>query len=117
VQAERKLFISTNEKVEVDDVSVNIKPLEDRILVKTLDAEQTTASGLVIPDTAKEKPQEGEVIAVGPGRFNEDGDERVPMDISVGDKVIYSKYGGTEVKYSGEEYLILSARDVLAIVG
>jgi chaperonin GroES len=103
--------------VEVDDVSVNIKPLEDRILVKTLDAEQTTASGLVIPDTAKEKPQEGEVIAVGPGRFNEDGDERVPMDISVGDKVIYSKYGGTEVKYSGVEYLILSARDVLAIVG
>ena len=97
-------------------MSVNIKPLEDRIVVKQLDAEQTTASGLVIPDTAKEKPQEGEVIAVGPGRFNEDGDERIPMDITVGDKVIYSKYGGTEVKYSGEEYLILSARDVLAIV-
>jgi chaperonin GroES len=105
------------EKVEVDIVSVNIKPLEDRIVVKPLDAEQTTASGLVIPDTAKEKPQEGEVIAVGPGRFNEDGDERIPMDITVGDKVIYSKYGGTEVKYSGEEYLILSGRDVLAIVG
>ena len=98
-------------------MSVNIKPLEDRILVKPLDAEQTTASGLVIPDTAKEKPQEGEVIAVGPGRFNEDGDERIPLDISVGDKVIYSKYGGTEVKYGGEEYLILSGRDVLAIVG
>ncbi|MBC2961115.1 MULTISPECIES: co-chaperone GroES [Nocardioides] len=97
-------------------MSVNIKPLEDRIVVKPLDAEQTTASGLVIPDTAKEKPQEGEVVAVGPGRFNDDGDERVPMDISVGDKVIYSKYGGTEVKYSGEEFLILSARDVLAIV-
>ena len=97
-------------------MSVNIKPLEDRIVVKALDAEQTTASGLVIPDTAKEKPQEGEVIAVGPGRFNEDGDERIPMDISVGDKVIYSKYGGTEVKYAGEEYLILSARDVLAVV-
>ncbi len=97
-------------------MSVNIKPLEDRIVVQPLDAEQTTASGLVIPDTAKEKPQEGEVIAVGPGRFNEDGDERIPMDISVGDKVIYSKYGGTEVKYGGEEYLILSARDVLAIV-
>jgi len=97
-------------------VSVNIKPLEDRILVQTLDAEQTTASGLVIPDTAKEKPQEGEVIAVGPGRWNEDGDERIPLDISVGDKVIYSKYGGTEVKYSGEEYLILSARDVLAVI-
>ncbi|HET7350425.1 MAG TPA: co-chaperone GroES [Marmoricola sp.] len=97
-------------------MSVNIKPLEDRIVVQPLDAEQTTASGLVIPDTAKEKPQEGEVIAVGPGRFNEDGDERIPMDISVGDKVIYSKYGGTEVKYGGDEFLILSARDVLAIV-
>ena len=97
-------------------MSVNIKPLEDRILVQPIDAEQTTASGLVIPDTAKEKPQEGEVVAIGPGRFNEDGDERVPMDISVGDKVIYSKYGGTEVKYGGEEYLILSARDVLAVI-
>jgi len=97
-------------------VSVNIKPLEDRIVVKPLDAEETTASGLVIPDTAKEKPQEGEVVAVGPGRFNEDGDDRIPMDVSVGDKVIYSKYGGTEVKYGGDEFLILSARDVLAIV-
>jgi len=97
-------------------VSVNIKPLEDRIVVKPLDAEQTTASGLVIPDTAKEKPQEGEVLAVGPGRWNEDGDERIPLDIAVGDKVIYSKYGGTEVKYAGQEYLILSGRDVLAVV-
>jgi chaperonin GroES len=95
-------------------VSVTIKPLEDRILVKTVEAEQTTASGLVIPDTAKEKPQEGEVLAVGPGRF-EDG-QRLPLDIQVGDKVIYSKYGGTEVKYDGQEYLLLSARDVLAIV-
>jgi chaperonin GroES len=85
-------------------------------VVRPLEAEQTTASGLVIPDTAKEKPQEGEVMAVGPGRFNEDGDERIPMDISVGDKVIYSKYGGTEVKYGGDELLILSARDVLAVV-
>ncbi len=97
-------------------MSVTIKPLEDRIVVKTLEAEQTTASGLVIPDTAKEKPQEGEVINVGPGRFNEDGDERVPLDISVGDIVVFSKYGGTEVKYDGQEYLILSARDVLAVV-
>jgi chaperonin GroES len=95
-------------------VSVSIKPLEDRIVVKPLDAEQTTASGLVIPDTAKEKPQEGEVLAVGPGRF-EDGN-RVPVDVKVGDKVVYSKYGGTEVKYEGEEYLILSARDVLAVI-
>ncbi len=97
-------------------MSVTIKPLEDRILVQTLDAEQTTASGLVIPDTAKEKPQEGKVLAVGPGRFDEDGDKRIPLDIKVDDVVIYSKYGGTEVKYDGQEYLILSARDVLAIV-
>ena len=95
-------------------MSVSITPLEDRVLVRPLDVEQTTASGLVIPDTAKEKPQEGEVLAVGPGRF-EDG-QRLPLDIQVGDKVIYSKYGGTEVKYDGQEYLLLSARDVLAVV-
>jgi len=93
---------------------VAIKPLEDRIVVQAVDAESTTASGLVIPDTAKEKPQEGMVLAVGPGRF-EDG-TRVPLDVKVGDKVLYSKYGGTEVKYSGEEYLVLSARDVLAVI-
>ena len=80
-------------------MSVSIKPLEDRIVVRTLEAEQTTASGLVIPDTAKEKPQEGEVLAVGPGRVDDNGN-RVPLDIAVGDIVIYSKYGGTEVKYS-----------------
>jgi chaperonin GroES len=107
--------LSVRSKGEVQHVSVSIKPLEDRILVRTLEAEQTTASGLVIPDTAKEKPQEGEVLAVGPGRVDDSGN-RVPLDISVGDKVIYSKYGGTEVKYSGEEYLILSARDVLAVI-
>ena len=95
-------------------MSVSIKPLEDRIVVKPLDAEQTTASGLVIPDTAKEKPQEGEVLAVGPGRFEEG--TRLPLDVKVGDTVLYSKYGGTEVKYSGQEYLILSARDVLAVI-
>ena len=93
----------------------NLKPLEDRIVVKPSEEEETTLSGIVIPDTAKEKPQEGEVVAVGPGRF-EDG-KRVPLDVSVGDKVLYSKYGGTEVKVSGDEYLVLSARDVLAIVG
>jgi chaperonin GroES len=102
-------------KGEVRLVSVSIKPLEDRIVVQALEAEETTASGLVIPDTAKEKPQEGEVLAVGPGRIDDNGN-RVPLDVSVGDKVIYSKYGGTEVKYAGQEYLILSARDVLAIV-
>src|SRR5882757_803880 len=96
-------------------VSVSIKPLEDRIVIKQLEAEQVTASGLVIPDTAKEKPQEGEVIAVGPGRIDDNGN-RVPLDVSVGDKVIYSKYGGTEVKYDGQDYLILGARDILAIV-
>ena len=92
-----------------------LKPLDDRIVVQASEGDQTTASGLVIPDTAKEKPQEGSVVAVGPGKF-EDG-VRVPMDVSIGDKVIYSKYGGTEVKVEGEEYLILSARDVLAILG
>ena len=86
-------------------MSVSIKPLEDRIVVKSLEAEQTTASGLVIPDTAKEKPQEGEVLAVGPGRIDDKGN-RVPLDISVGDRVIYSKYGGTEIKHKGDEYLI-----------
>lgn len=96
-------------------MSVSIKPLEDRIVVKALDAQETTASGLVIPDTAKEKPQEGEVLAVGPGRIDDNGN-RVPMDIAVGDVVIYSKYGGTEVKVAGSDYLILSARDVLAKV-
>ena len=86
---------------------VNIKPLEDRIVVTVLESEQTTASGIVIPDTAKEKPQEGTVLAVGPGRF-EDG-QRIPLDVKVGDVVLYSKYGA-------DEYLILSARDVLAVV-
>ena len=97
-------------------MSVNIKPLEDRVLVQSLEAEQTTASGLVIPDTAKEKPQEGTVVAVGPGRFDESGTKRVPVDVKVGDVVIYSKYGGTEVKHKGAEYLLLAARDILAIV-
>ena len=95
---------------------MNLQPLEDRIVVRPNEAEEKTASGLVIPDTAKEKPQEGEVLAVGPGRFDDGGDKRVPLDVKVGDTVLYSKYGGTEVKYSGEEYLILSARDVLAVI-
>ena len=95
---------------------MNLKPLNDRVLVKRLESEDKTAGGLYIPDTAKEKPQEGEVVAVGPGRFNDEGDERIPMDVNVGDKVIFSKYGGTEVKYGGEELLILSARDILAVI-
>lgn len=94
---------------------VAIKPLEDRIVVQANEAETTTASGIVIPDTAKEKPQEGTVLAVGPGRVDDSG-KRVPIDVNVGDTVLYSKYGGTEVKYAGEEYLVLSARDVLAVI-
>jgi chaperonin GroES len=94
---------------------VNIKPLEDRVVVQANEAETTTASGIVIPDTAKEKPQEGTVVAVGAGRWDDDGEKRIPLDVKVGDTVLYSKYGGTEVKYAGEEYLILSARDLLAV--
>jgi chaperonin GroES len=97
---------------------MNLKPLGDRIVVEPKDEDEArTASGLVIPDTAKEKPQLGKVLAVGPGQWNEDGDERIPLDVAVGDLVFYSKYGGTEVKYEGEDYLILSARDVLAVLG
>jgi chaperonin GroES len=97
------------------DVAATIKPLEDRVLVLPLEAEQTTASGLVIPDTAKEKPQEGKVIATGPGRTDDNG-KRIPLDLAEGDIVIFSKYGGTEVKYDGFEYLLLNARDILAVV-
>jgi chaperonin GroES len=93
----------------------NIQPLEDRILVRPEEGEETTASGIVIPDTAKEKPQEGTVLAVGPGKRSDAG-ELIPMDVKNGDRVIYSKYGGTEIKLDGEELLILSARDVLAIL-
>ena len=95
-------------------MAVAIKPLEDRIVVKASQADTTTASGLVIPDTAKEKPQEGTVIAVGPGSF--DDGVHVPMDVKVGYLVLYSKYGVTEVKYNNEEYLVLSARDILAVI-
>jgi chaperonin GroES len=91
-----------------------LEPLEDRVVVKPEEEEETTVSGIVIPDTAKEKPQQGEIVAAGPGRF-EDG-KRVPMDVKVGDKILYSKYGGTEVKVEGEEYLVLSSRDILAVV-
>ena len=96
---------------------VNIRPLEDRVVVTINDAEQTTASGLVIPDTAKEKPQQGTVIAVGPGKRSEQTGEPIALDVSEGDTVLFSKFGGTEVKHDGEEYLILSARDILAVIG
>ena len=95
---------------------MNLQPLEDRIVVRPGQSEETTASGLVIPDTAKEKPQQGEVLAVGPGRRSEQSGELLPMDVSTGDTVVYSKYGGTEITVGGEDLLILNARDVLAIV-
>jgi chaperonin GroES len=96
---------------------VKIKPLDDRVIVTLDQSEQTTASGLVIPDTAKEKPQQGTVVAVGPGKRSETTGDVIPLDVNSGDTVLFSKYGGTEVKVDGEEYLILSARDILAIVG
>ncbi|MBO7665393.1 MAG: co-chaperone GroES [Aeriscardovia sp.] len=96
-------------------MSVSLKPLEDKVIIKQAPAETTTASGLVIPDSAKEKPQQGEVLAVGPGKMDDKGD-RLPMDVKVGDKVLFSKYGGTELHYQGEDYLIVAARDILAIL-
>jgi chaperonin GroES len=95
---------------------MNIKPLADRVIVKALPTEEKTKSGIIMPDTAKEKPQEGEVVAVGPGRYEKKGN-RIEMEVKVGDRVIYSKYAGTEIKSDGEEYLILKEMDILAIIG
>lgn len=95
---------------------MNLQPLEDRIVVRPNDAEETTASGLVIPDSAKEKPQQGAVLAVGPGRRSDTTGDLIPVDVSEGDTVVYSKYGGTEITIDGEDLLILNARDVLATV-
>jgi len=94
---------------------MKLKPLGDRLIVKPLDEEETTASGIVLPDTAKEKPQKGEVLAVGDGSRNDDGN-RIPLDVSEGDTVLYSKYGGTEVKVDGDDLLVLRESDVLAVV-
>ncbi|NLC77308.1 MAG: co-chaperone GroES [Clostridia bacterium] len=94
---------------------MNIQPLGDRVVIKVLESEQKTKSGIVLPDTAKEKPQEGEVVAVGSGRVSDTG-EKIALEVQVGDRVIYSKYAGTEVKVDGDEYLILSERDILAVV-
>ena len=91
-----------------------VKPLEDRVVVKPSTEEERTRGGIVLPDTAKERPQEGEVIAVGPGKLLDSG-ERAPMDVKPGDKVIFAKYGGTEIKIDGEEYMILRQSDILAI--
>ena len=96
---------------------MNLRPLEDRIVVRPSEAVETTVSGIVIPDTAKEKPQQGEVLAVGPGRRSEQTGELIPLDVKVGDVVVYSKYGGTEITVDGEDLLILNGRDVLAVTG
>jgi len=92
-----------------------LKPLEDRVVVKVMQAEEKTASGIVLPDTAKEKPQQAEVIAVGPGKILDSG-ERAAMGVKAGDKVVFAKYGGTEIKYEGEDYLILRENDILAVL-
>jgi chaperonin GroES len=97
-------------------MAMNLKPLGDRVVIKPSPKEEVTKSGLVIPDTAKEKPQEGMVLAIGPGKLDEDG-KRLPMDVKVGDKVLYAKYAGTEIKLEGEEHLIVKESDILAIVG
>jgi chaperonin GroES len=95
---------------------MNLKPLGDRLIVKAIEEEETTASGIVLPDTAKEKPQKGTVVAVGEGAWDEDGEKRIPLDVAAGDEVLYSKYGGTEIKVDGDDLLVLRESDVLAKV-
>jgi chaperonin GroES len=95
---------------------MNLKPLGDRLIVKAIEEEETTASGIVLPDTAKEKPQRGTVLAVGDGKWDEDGDKRIPLDVAEGDEILYSKYGGTEVQVEGDDVLVLRESDVLAKV-
>jgi chaperonin GroES len=95
---------------------MKLKPLGDRLIVQALEEEETTSSGIVLPDTAKEKPQKGKVLAVGDGRWDEEGEKRIPLDVSEGDEVLYSKYGGTEVKVDGDDLLVLRESDVLAKV-
>jgi chaperonin GroES len=95
---------------------MKLKPLGDRLIVKPTDEEETTASGIVLPDTAKEKPQKGKVVAVGEGKWDEDGEKRIPLDVAAGDEVLYSKYGGTEITVEEDELLVLRESDVLAKV-
>ena len=97
-------------------MAMNLKPLADRVIVRALEAEEKTAGGLYIPDTAKEKPQQGEVVAVGPGKIADDG-KKIAMELKVGDKVLYGKYSGTEVTVAGDDYLIMRENDIFAIVG
>jgi chaperonin GroES len=96
---------------------MKLKPLGDRLIVKPIDEEETTASGIVLPDTAKEKPQKGKVVAAGEGRWDEDGEKRIPLDVAEGDEVLYSKYGGTDIVIDGEDLLVMRESDVLAKVG
>ena len=95
---------------------MKLKPLGDRVIVKAIDEDETTASGIVLPDTAKEKPQRGKVVAAGEGKWDEDGEKRIPLDVAEGDEVLYSKYGGTEIKVDGDDLLVLRESDVLAKV-
>jgi chaperonin GroES len=103
-------------RISVEVTHMKLKPLGDRLIVKAVEEEETTASGIVLPDTAKEKPQKGKVLAVGDGKWDEDGEKRVPLDVQEGDEVLYSKYGGTEIKVDGEDLLVLRESDVLAKV-
>ena len=95
---------------------MKLKPLGDRLIVRPVEEEETTASGIVLPDTAKEKPQKGQVVAAGDGRWDEDGEKRIPLDVSEGDEILYSKYGGTDITVDGEDLLVLRESDVLAKV-
>lgn len=98
------------------DKKLNLRPLADRVIVEPLDQEEKTAGGILLPETAKEKPQEGVIVAIGPGRWDEDGKKRVEMEVALGDKVVFAKYSGSEIKLNDKKYLILSEKDILAVV-
>jgi len=100
----------------VATTATTLKPLGERVIVRPQSREEVTKSGIVLPDTAKEKPQRGEVLAVGPGRYDDEGEKRIPLDVKVGDKVLFAKYAGTEFKVDDEELLILSEKDILAVI-
>ena len=97
-------------------MALKLRPLGDRLVVRPIEGDEKTATGLYLPETAKEKPQQGEVLAAGPGRFDEDGEKRIPLDVKVGDKVLFARYGGTEIKLDGEKLLILKESDILAVI-
>jgi chaperonin GroES len=99
-----------------DQNAMNLRPLADRVIVEPLEREETTAGGILLPETAKEKPQEGKILAVGPGRWDEDGKKRVPLEVAVDDKVVYAKYSGTEIKLGDKKLLILGEKDILAVI-